>query len=127
VDRQSTAVEVAHDAGPGNLAAGEPDLHPNARGDREAGSTALEPGQYDQVAKAASAGIMSHRQVESAVVEISGAPGSLAVHLWCTLLPQEEPTWAINHISQELLADVEKILGEAFVSHDLNFTVAERA
>jgi hypothetical protein len=70
---------------------------------------------------------MSHRQVESAVVEISGAPGSLAVQLRCTLLPQEDPTWAINHISQELLADVEKILGEAFVSHDLNFTVAERA
>jgi hypothetical protein len=127
VDGQSTSVEVAQDAVPGSPAAGEPALHPSARGDRAAGSTALEPGKYDQVAKAASAGIMSHRQVESAVVEISGAPGSLAVQLRCTLLPQEDPTWAINHISQELLADVEKILGEAFVSHDLNFTVAERA
>ncbi|NDK32529.1 hypothetical protein [Nesterenkonia haasae] len=95
--------------------------------DDSAESLALEPRRYDQVAKAASAGIMSHRQVDSAVVEISGPPGSLVFHLWCTLLPEDDPSATIDHISAGLIANVEKILGQAFVTHDLNFTFAQRA
>ncbi|RJN32498.1 hypothetical protein D3250_01220 [Nesterenkonia natronophila] len=120
----STSSELLDDSGPPrqvNSEVSSPEEVHDAGGESTA---APDPAHYDLIAKAASAGIMSHRQVESAVVEISGAPGSLAVHLRCTLIPNEDPTHAIDHISQELLADVEKILGEAFVSHDLNFTVA---
>lgn len=85
---------------------------------------ALQPSQYDQVAKAASAGIMTHRQVESAVVEISGSAGNLAVHLRCTLLSDGDPSCTIDHISDGLIPDVEKILGEEFISRDLHFAVA---
>lgn len=88
---------------------------------------ALDSRRYDQVAKAAAAGIMSHRQVDSAVVEISGTSGNLVFHLWCTLLPEDDPSDTIAHISAGLLSNVEKILGEAFATHDLNFTFAPRA
>lgn len=70
---------------------------------------------------------MSHRLVEDAVVEISGMPGSLTIRLRCTLLSQEDSTCVISHISEQLLPDVEKILGEPFATHDLSFTVADRS
>lgn len=99
------------------------DIEPSSRAD----TPALEPGQCDQVAKAASAGLMAHRQVDSAVVEISGPSGSLAFSLRCTLLPGDEPSSVLEDISDGLLSHIETILGQEFVSRDLNFTVAAHA
>lgn len=93
----------------------------------EASEGAMSLQRYDQVAKAASAGIMSHPQVESAIVEISGPPGLLIFHLHCALISDNDPSCVMEHISEGLIPDVEKILGQEFASRDLNFTVTPPA
>ncbi|MBE1515724.1 hypothetical protein [Nesterenkonia halotolerans] len=101
------------------------------RSTSEAGSTAPVTGsehqQYDQMAKAAAAGLMAHQHVDSAMVEISGTPDDLVFHLHCTIIQDVDPSAVMELVSEGIIPNVERMLGEAFVSRDLKFSFAPEA
>ncbi|GAA1162957.1 hypothetical protein [Nesterenkonia sandarakina] len=80
--------------------------------------------RYDQMAKASAAGLMAHKDVESAIVEISGAPSELVFHLTCTLVAEIDPSAVMELIDHGVIPNVERMLGETFASRDLQFKVA---
>ncbi len=98
------------------------------RSTSQAGSTSPVTGserqQYDQMAKAAAAGLMAHQHVDSAVVEISGTPDDLIFHLHCTIVPEVDPSAVMELVSEGIIPNVERMLGEDFVSRDLKFSFA---
>ena len=77
--------------------------------------------RYDQMAKAASAGLMSHPHVESAIVEISGDDAELIFHLNCTLKAEIDPADLMETISQGVISNIERMLGTEFASRRLHF------
>lgn len=80
--------------------------------------------RYDQMAKAASAGLMAHKDVEAAIVEISGTPGELVFHLTCAFVDDVDPSAVMELISHGVITNVERLLGETFASRDLQFAFA---
>lgn len=77
--------------------------------------------RYDQMAKAASAGLMSHPQVESAIVEISGDEADLVFHLNCTVKADCDPSDLMDTVSQGVIPNLERMLGTEFTSRRLQF------
>ena len=77
--------------------------------------------RYDQMAKAASAGLMSHPHVESAMVEISGDDAELVFHLNCTIKADADPSDLMQTISQGVISNIERMLGTEFASRRLHF------
>lgn len=83
--------------------------------------------RYDQMAKAASAGLMAHKDVETAMVEISGASEDLVFHLTCTLVADIDPSAVMELITHGVIPNVERMLGQSFASRDLQFAFAPGA
>lgn len=79
--------------------------------------------RYDQAAKAASVGLMSHPHIETAVVEISGPPHALVFHLQCSIYPDKDPSEVMETIGEGVIPNIERILDAQFVSRDLNFAL----
>ncbi|MBE1514411.1 hypothetical protein [Nesterenkonia halotolerans] len=92
--------------------------------DRAHGESELMPQRYDQMAKAASAGLMAHKDVETAIVEISGESQELVFHLTCTLVADIDPSAVMELITHGVIPNVERMLGESFASRDLQFGFA---
>lgn len=78
--------------------------------------------RYDQMAKAASAGLMSHPQVECAIVEISGDESDLIFHLNCTVKEDADPADLMETVSQGVIPNIERMLGVDFASRRLHFS-----
>lgn len=93
----------------------------------DASASQAETQQYDQMAKAASSGLMAHTSVDSAVVEISGEPGNLVFHLQCTLIPDADPSGVMELVAHGVIPNVERMLDQVFVSRDLHFNFAPSA
>jgi len=94
---------------------------------KDAPASQAESQQYDQMAKAASSGLMAHTSVDSAVVEISGEPGNLVFHLQCTLIPETDPSGVMELVAHGVIPNVERMLDQVFVSRDLHFNFAPSA
>ncbi|MGJ9373198.1 hypothetical protein [Nesterenkonia sp. CF4.4] len=77
--------------------------------------------RFDQMAKAASAGLMAHPHVESAIVEISGDDADLVFHLNCTIKAEADPSDLMETISQGVISNIERMLGTEFASRRLHF------
>ena len=77
--------------------------------------------RYDQMAKAASAGLMAHPQVESAIVEISGDEADLVFHLQCTVKTESDPADIMQTVSQGVIPNIERLLGTSFAARRLHF------
>lgn len=77
--------------------------------------------RFDQMAKAASAGLMAHPHVESAMVEISGDDADLVFHLNCTIKAEADPSDLMETISQGVISNIERMLGTEFASRRLHF------
>ncbi|MCH8570881.1 hypothetical protein LSI54_05835 [Nesterenkonia sp. AY15] len=77
--------------------------------------------RYDQMAKAASAGLMAHPHVESAIVEISGDDAGLVFQLSCTINADSDPSDLMETISQGVISNIERMLGTEFASRRLHF------
>lgn len=78
--------------------------------------------RYDQMAKAASAGLMSHPQVESAIVEISGDESDLIFHLNCTVKADSDPADLMETVTHGVVPNIERMLGVDFTSQRLHFS-----
>ncbi|WP_218221194.1 hypothetical protein [Nesterenkonia sp. Act20] len=77
--------------------------------------------RYDQMAKAASAGLMSHPHVESAIVEISGDESELVFHLNCTITAESDPSDLMGTVSNGVISNIERMLGISFAARRLHF------
>ncbi|MGJ9406455.1 hypothetical protein ACHABQ_09055 [Nesterenkonia aurantiaca] len=77
--------------------------------------------RYDQMAKAASAGLMAHPHVESAIVEISGDDADLVFHLNCTIKADSDPSDLMETVSKGVISNIERMLGTEFSSRRLHF------
>jgi hypothetical protein len=129
MDDTTTQTEQPHlaapseaDTDPGN---GIPAVQPD---DHDSGIDAsTEVQRYDQMAKAASSGLMAHKDVESAIVEISGESTELVFHLTCTLVADTDPSAVMELVTYGVIANVERLLGETFASRDLQFAFAPSA
>lgn len=77
--------------------------------------------RYDQMAKAASAGLMSHPHVESAIVEISGDESDLVFHLNCTITAESDPADLMETVSNGVISNIERMLGVSFAARRLHF------
>ncbi|GAA1140150.1 hypothetical protein [Nesterenkonia lutea] len=73
------------------------------------------------MAKAASAGLMSHPQVECAIVEISGDEADLVFHLNCTVTAESDPSDLMETVSHGVISNIERMLGTSFTSRRLHF------
>lgn len=76
------------------------------------------------MAKAASAGLMAHQHVESAIVTISGSPGHRVFHLTCALVPDIDQAAVMELVTRGVVPNIERMIGERFASRDLRFFVA---
>lgn len=91
------------------------------------GESELMAQRYDQMAKAASAGLMAHKDVETAIVGISGSSEELVFHLTCTLVADIDPSAVMELIAHGVIPNVERMLGESFAFRDLQFGFAPTA
>lgn len=81
--------------------------------------------RYRQMAKAASAGLMTHQHVEFAAVEISGTSDDLVFHLQCTLIPDVDPSTVMELLAHRVIPNVERLFEERFASRDLRFVFSQ--
>ncbi len=77
--------------------------------------------RYDQMAKAASAGLMTHPHVESAIVGISGGASDLVFHLNCTITAKSNPSDLMETVSNGVISNIERMLGVSFAARRLHF------
>lgn len=96
---------------------------PESTGTASQGSRAqrLRCTRYDQMAKAASAGLMAHPHVESAIVEISGDQADLVFHLNCTITAESDPSDLMETVARGVVPNIERMLGTEFASRRLHF------
>lgn len=108
---RSLPASTASDLAAGSLGATPTEAQEQVHGER-----------YDQMAKAASSGLMAHPHVESAIVEITGASPELVFHLQCKLIPQVDPSEVMELITDDFIPNAERMLKESFASRDLRFS-----
>lgn len=79
--------------------------------------------RYDQMAKAASVGLMAHHHVDSAIVEISGEAPDLALRMRCNLAVGIDPSTVMDVVVHGVISNIERMLGETFAERELRFSM----
>lgn len=77
--------------------------------------------RMDAVAKAASAGLMAHVNVESAVVNICGSGNDLMFSLICVVVDRDGAAEVMDTVSHSIVPSVEKVLNAEFTSRHIEF------
>lgn len=77
--------------------------------------------RMDSVAKAASAGLMAHPNVESAVVNICGTGNDLMFSLICVVVDRDRAPEVMDTVSHSVVPSIEELLAASFTSRHVEF------
>lgn len=80
--------------------------------------------QLNQMASAASRGLMAHPKVESALVEIAAEGEDLVFHLRCVIKQDHAADEVMDTVVTGIIPNIERLLDTRFATRYLRFDVA---